>query len=249
MCRKRPFATRGQGRRPVPAAGCRIPCLILCLADLSYTALTRSKAARQAALARSGRVVKGDGTVAAHDGIAIQNAGVGPPHPRTPSPALWKCRPDGRKQHPPTGLGNPCGIPTFPQGHFAFLNSELRTRCEPLICVYFVSTLSPLRGTLSVLGSRYGPIDGHRVHALSRRDRPVGLATRPLERQPFITLQDGLTPHDAGLDASASRQRCLPSQPAGRVPASRRPPLAVLLDAPRPWLALPTAGADARIAD
>ena len=26
MCRKRPFATRGQGRRPVPAAVCRIPC-------------------------------------------------------------------------------------------------------------------------------------------------------------------------------------------------------------------------------
>ena len=49
--------------------------------------------------------------------------------------------------------------------------------------------------------SRYGPIDGHRVHTLSRRDRPVGLATRPLERQPFITLQDGLTPHLPGLDA------------------------------------------------
>ena len=48
-----------------------------------------------------------------------------------------------------------------------------------------------------------------------------------------VTSPDGLTPHDAGLDASASRQRCLPSQPVGRVPASRRPPLAVLLDAPR----------------
>ena len=35
----------------------------------------------------------------------------GYPLPRTPSPALWKCRPDGRKQHPPTGLGNPAGLP------------------------------------------------------------------------------------------------------------------------------------------
>ena len=34
MCRKRPFATHGQRRRPVRAAVCRIPCLILCLADV-----------------------------------------------------------------------------------------------------------------------------------------------------------------------------------------------------------------------
>ena len=34
MCRKRPFATHGQGRRPARAAVCRIPCLILCLADV-----------------------------------------------------------------------------------------------------------------------------------------------------------------------------------------------------------------------
>ena len=33
MCRKRSFATDGRGRRPAPAAVCRIPCLILCLAD------------------------------------------------------------------------------------------------------------------------------------------------------------------------------------------------------------------------
>ena len=32
MCRKRSFATRGQGRLPARAAVCRIPCLILCLA-------------------------------------------------------------------------------------------------------------------------------------------------------------------------------------------------------------------------
>ena len=34
MYRKRPFATHGQGRRPARAAVCRIPCLILCLADV-----------------------------------------------------------------------------------------------------------------------------------------------------------------------------------------------------------------------
>ena len=35
MCRKRPFAIhRRQGRRPARAAVCRIPCLILCLADV-----------------------------------------------------------------------------------------------------------------------------------------------------------------------------------------------------------------------
>ena len=32
MCRKRPFATGGQGRLLVRAVVCRIPCLILCLA-------------------------------------------------------------------------------------------------------------------------------------------------------------------------------------------------------------------------
>ena len=41
MCRKRPFAIRGQGRRPVPAAVCRIPCLILCLADVERTSMAR----------------------------------------------------------------------------------------------------------------------------------------------------------------------------------------------------------------
>ena len=33
LCRKRPFATYGQRRRPASAAVCRIPCRILCLAD------------------------------------------------------------------------------------------------------------------------------------------------------------------------------------------------------------------------
>ena len=34
MYRKRPFATGGQRRHPARAAVCRIPCLILCLADV-----------------------------------------------------------------------------------------------------------------------------------------------------------------------------------------------------------------------
>ena len=41
MCRKRPFATRGQGRRPARAAVCRIPCLILCLADVEQKSMAR----------------------------------------------------------------------------------------------------------------------------------------------------------------------------------------------------------------
>ena len=34
MCRKRPFAIHRQGRLQARAAVCRIPCLILCLADV-----------------------------------------------------------------------------------------------------------------------------------------------------------------------------------------------------------------------
>ena len=34
-CRKRPFATHGRGRLQTRAAVCRIPCLILCLADVA----------------------------------------------------------------------------------------------------------------------------------------------------------------------------------------------------------------------
>ena len=37
LCRKRPFATGGRGRRPASAAVCRIPCLILCLADVEQS--------------------------------------------------------------------------------------------------------------------------------------------------------------------------------------------------------------------
>ena len=36
MCRKRPFATRRRGRRQTRAAVCRIPCLILCLANVEH---------------------------------------------------------------------------------------------------------------------------------------------------------------------------------------------------------------------
>ena len=38
MCRKRPFATHRQGRRQPRVAVCRIPCLILCLADVDIWA-------------------------------------------------------------------------------------------------------------------------------------------------------------------------------------------------------------------
>ena len=37
MCRKRSFATHRRGRRPARAAACRIPCLILCVADVART--------------------------------------------------------------------------------------------------------------------------------------------------------------------------------------------------------------------
>ncbi len=37
MCRKRPFATRGRERRPARAVVCRIPCLILCLANVEQS--------------------------------------------------------------------------------------------------------------------------------------------------------------------------------------------------------------------
>ena len=42
MCRKRPFATDGQRRRPARAAVCRIPCLILCLADVERVGQCRA---------------------------------------------------------------------------------------------------------------------------------------------------------------------------------------------------------------
>ena len=42
MCRKRSFATGGRGRRPARAAVCRIPCLILCLADIERVCQCRA---------------------------------------------------------------------------------------------------------------------------------------------------------------------------------------------------------------
>ena len=42
MCRKRPFATDGQYRLPARAAVCRIPCLILCLADVERVCQCRA---------------------------------------------------------------------------------------------------------------------------------------------------------------------------------------------------------------
>ena len=41
LCRKRPFATHGQRPRPARAAVCRIPCRILCLADVERTSMAR----------------------------------------------------------------------------------------------------------------------------------------------------------------------------------------------------------------
>ena len=41
MCRKRPFATHRQERRPATAAVCRIPCLILCFVDVERTSMAR----------------------------------------------------------------------------------------------------------------------------------------------------------------------------------------------------------------
>ena len=40
-CRKRPFRTRGRGRRPASAAVCRIPCLMLCLAYVARKSMAR----------------------------------------------------------------------------------------------------------------------------------------------------------------------------------------------------------------
>ena len=42
MYRKRPFATAGRERRPARAAVCRIPCLILCLADVKRVGQCRA---------------------------------------------------------------------------------------------------------------------------------------------------------------------------------------------------------------
>ena len=117
---------------------------------------------------------------------------------------------DGKSLRP-QDLEIPAGFSHSHKALLYFSDSELRTRQEPLICV------------------------GFECHAFAResprrlsppKPRPPGDALG-FPRLPFRKRAD--TPHDAGLDASASRQRCLPSQPAGRVPASRRPPLAVLL--------------------
>ena len=42
MCRKRSFGTYGRGCRPASAAVCRIPCLILCLADVERVCQCRA---------------------------------------------------------------------------------------------------------------------------------------------------------------------------------------------------------------
>ena len=42
LCRKRPFATHGRRPLPTSAAVCRIPCLILCLADVERVCQCRA---------------------------------------------------------------------------------------------------------------------------------------------------------------------------------------------------------------
>ena len=53
MCRKRPFATGGRGRLQTSPAVCRIPCLILCLADVERVGQCRAPNAPYLALRRS----------------------------------------------------------------------------------------------------------------------------------------------------------------------------------------------------
>ena len=55
MCRKRSFAIHGRGRRPAPAAVCRIPCLILCLANVERVCLCRRITATTFSLGLLGR--------------------------------------------------------------------------------------------------------------------------------------------------------------------------------------------------
>ena len=57
MCRKRPFATHGQRPRPARAAVCRIPCRILCLADVERNSMAR----RPVLTRRPGTLVRGCG--------------------------------------------------------------------------------------------------------------------------------------------------------------------------------------------
>ena len=53
MCRKLPFATGGQGRLPVRAAVCPIPCLILCLADVERMCQRRAALLHESDVARN----------------------------------------------------------------------------------------------------------------------------------------------------------------------------------------------------
>ena len=53
MCRKRPFATHWRKRLQARAAVCRIPCLILCLADVKRVGQCSAPTAPYLALRRS----------------------------------------------------------------------------------------------------------------------------------------------------------------------------------------------------
>ena len=151
--------------------------------------------------------------------------------PPDPLPDLSKCRPVDGKQHPPTGLGNPCGIPTFPQGPFAYF--EFRTQNAPraaYLCVLRVARFRPRKSAPA-----FAPLIDVGFECNS------GLSLSPVPRGPVDTL--GLprsplrkradTPHLAGLDATPHPLAGELGEPVRSVPASRRPPLAVLLDAPR----------------
>ena len=61
MCRKRPFATDRQEPRPARAAACRIPCLILCLADVKRVGQCRAPHAPCGVHGRMASVIAHDG--------------------------------------------------------------------------------------------------------------------------------------------------------------------------------------------
>ena len=61
MYRKRPFATHRRGRHPVRAAVCRIPCLILCLANVKRVGQCRAPHAPCGVHGRMASVIAHDG--------------------------------------------------------------------------------------------------------------------------------------------------------------------------------------------
>ena len=137
--------------------------------------------------------------------------------PPDPLPSLWKCRPVDGNSIRPQDLEIPAGFPHSHKALSLILNSELRTRREPLICVYFECHAFARESPRRLSPPKPRP----------PRDA-LGLPRSPLCKRPG-------PPHDAGLDATPHPLAGELGEPVRRVPASRRPPLAVLLDAPRAW--------------